>query len=443
MKKNLLRLLLFVIAGLLRFRQEIQTETFDNGTLPVPRGGNTVTLSYDNLPSTGVGLAGKRYIAAIRFDASTLVAYPEYSLNSVDVYLRDIPHNGFFLNIYRGGNSSAPGALVYKKFVAPSQLFSYSWNNITIDTTLSVINNNSDIWVGIDILAVTGQTVFMSLDSGPGNPNGSKIFIENQWRNLSFFGQGINKNWNLKLKIAGPSTQLPAKVQIVHNSPEPVAKNVDVFVNGQRVLSNFEYKKATPFLDFQPNTAYSISLTLPGQPLSSAVVTFNASFNEGENYVAAVQGDLQTGLRLVARPGAEVTGILGVGRIYATHGSPDAPEVDIRERTAGVLFSGVSFGEFTNYISLPLADYTLDFTLPGLSTPVVSFRVDLSAVAAIVAPVFATGYLNPASSSAPGFGLFAVLTDGTVIEFPKVPSIPPPPPPTGHSQRRSVTQPFI
>ncbi|MBK6682369.1 MAG: DUF4397 domain-containing protein [Ignavibacteriales bacterium] len=80
------------------------------------------------------------------------------------------------------------------------------------------------------------------------------------------FGQGINKNWNLKLKIAGPSTQLPAKVQIVHNSPEPVAKNVDVFVNGQRVLSNFEYKKATPFLDFQPNTAYSISLTLPGQP---------------------------------------------------------------------------------------------------------------------------------------------------------------------------------
>ncbi|MBK6682368.1 MAG: hypothetical protein IPG53_21400 [Ignavibacteriales bacterium] len=42
------------------------------------------------------------------------MAYPEYSLNSVDVYLRDIPHNGFFLNIYRGGNSSAPGALVYK-----------------------------------------------------------------------------------------------------------------------------------------------------------------------------------------------------------------------------------------------------------------------------------------------------------------------------------------
>ncbi|MBK6682367.1 MAG: hypothetical protein IPG53_21395 [Ignavibacteriales bacterium] len=60
MKKNLLRLLLFVIAGLLPLQaQEIQTETFDNGTLPVPRGGNTVTLSYDNLPSTGVGLAGK------------------------------------------------------------------------------------------------------------------------------------------------------------------------------------------------------------------------------------------------------------------------------------------------------------------------------------------------------------------------------------------------
>lgn len=422
MKKLWLSMLGIFITAFLPLRaQDIITEPFEN-SLPDPVSDNSATvLSYDGAPAFGVGIAGKPYIAGVRFDAATLSQYTGYFMNSVDVNIRIVPSGGLKVNIYRGGTTANPGPVVYSKSVPQDQLLAYSWNTITIDSNLTVNNANQDLWVGVQLGAQNGNVVCLTVDSGPAAPDGNRYFVNNTWTTLN--SMGVNKNWNIRLNISQQILQQTAKVQIVHNSPDPLVKKVDVYINNVKTLSNFEYKKALPFINFNSNQLYYITLTLPGQPVSNPLVVFTTSFIANKNYIAAVQGDVQSGFRLTLRPDALVFGDPQVSKIQVFHGSPDAPPVDIRERTAGLLFSNVAFGEYTEYKSLFPNSYVIDLTLPGSTVPVASFNVDLRYGAGVVASVFATGYLNPPAQNYPPLRLFGVLTNGNVIDFPRIDTV--------------------
>jgi hypothetical protein len=102
--------------------------------------------------------------------------------------------------------------------------------------------------------------------------------------------------------------------------------------------------------------------------------------------------------------------------LLAYHGAPDAPTVDILADGVGVLVPELAYGEFAGYLTVPAAEYILRVTPAGQNeTVVASFVAPLTDLGGGAAVVFASGFL----SSRPGnpFGLYAALTDGTVLEL--------------------------
>ncbi len=214
-----------------------------------------------------------------------------------------------------------------------------------------------------------------------------------------------------------PATEI-ARVQVIHNSPSPT---VDIYANGARLLDDFEFRTATPFIFLPAGVAIDIAVA-PGNSTSvdDAIVTFeNIVFDNGKTYVVianGIVGDEDFPFTLAVNDmGRETATQPNVVSFAAFHGSPGAPAVDVAARTIGTLVPNLAYGEFTaGYLSVPPATYYLDVLPAGSSTIVATFEANLSGLAGGAATVFASGLLG----NTPSFGLFAALPDGTVVPFP-------------------------
>lgn len=104
---------------------------------------------------------------------------------------------------------------------------------------------------------------------------------------------------------------------------------------------------------------------------------------------------------------------------FVLHGSSDAPTVDVIARSIATLVDNAGYGDLTDYISVNPALYTLDVT-PGNDNNVIvaSLLADLSSLSGKTAVVFASGFLTPSvNQNGSSFGIFAVLANGTVVQF--------------------------
>ncbi len=95
------------------------------------------------------------------------------------------------------------------------------------------------------------------------------------------------------------------------------------------------------------------------------------------------------------------------------HGSPGAPAVDLDVRGVGNVFSNLSFGNFTDYLSVDPDLYYLDIRPSGAPTILATYAADLSGLEGQSVTLVASGLLV----GQPGFAALAVLADGTVIEL--------------------------
>lgn len=211
-------------------------------------------------------------------------------------------------------------------------------------------------------------------------------------------------------------TDTIAKVQIIHNSPN--AGDVDIYVNGGLLLDDFAFQTATPFTEVPVGETVSIAVA-PGTSTSvdDAIATFDVVFEAGKRYYAVADGlvgfDFTVNLFDGAREAALNPGDVDVA---VHHGSPDAPAVDVAARGIGQLIDSLAFGDFTDYLSIAPDVYTLDILPNAVATIVASFEADVTTLAGQSALIIASGLLE----GEPGFGLIAVLADGTVITLPSV-----------------------
>jgi hypothetical protein len=210
-----------------------------------------------------------------------------------------------------------------------------------------------------------------------------------------------------------------ARLQVIHNSPSPT---VDIWLNGTKLLTDFKYRTATPFIDAPANTNLKIEVKLPNSvAATSAVATFNVTLAAGESYQAiatGIVGDAKTPFTLALSSGAtEKSSDTKKVAVAVFHGSTDAPEVDVV--TGGnVLFDNLKYLDIEGYAEVPAAKYILNIT-PALDnkTVVAAFTADLTTLAGSSVLVMASGFLAPKANE-PAFGLFAVLPNGTVIALP-------------------------
>lgn len=219
-----------------------------------------------------------------------------------------------------------------------------------------------------------------------------------------------------------------ARVQIIHNSPEPT---VDIYANADKLLDNFVFRTATPFIDVPAGVDITIGVA-PANSTSAAdaIATFPVQFEDGKTYVVVAAGVVGStpGFNLFVNDMGQETVVDGNVGILFFHGSPDAPEVDI---VAGgsPIFDDVSFGGFSGYLEVPAASYDLDVT-PGNdnSTVVASYIADLSFWSGRTATVFASGFLG---GGTPGFEPWVALDNGGTFPLKTGTTPPPPPPATG------------
>ncbi|MCE7926748.1 MAG: DUF4397 domain-containing protein [Haliscomenobacteraceae bacterium CHB4] len=208
--------------------------------------------------------------------------------------------------------------------------------------------------------------------------------------------------------------------QVVHNAPNPT---VDVYAGQVRLLDNFAFRTATPFLDVPADRTFSVGVAPDNSnSAADAIATFPVSFDTGKTYAvfaSGIVGNGATPFTLVVDPNAQESGTAGFVSAAVLHGSPGAPAVDVDAVfIADNLIENLAYGEFTPYQNLAPQKYDLAIRVNGSPDVVASFRADLSGLDGKSAYVFASGILN----GSPAFGLFAVLDDGTVLEFTATPT---------------------
>jgi hypothetical protein len=191
-------------------------------------------------------------------------------------------------------------------------------------------------------------------------------------------------------------------VRIVHAGPDAPSVDIDVGDDG-----NVDYSDLARFADtgaagiaLPSGEALQVGIRLVGGDKVTAFTT--PALPDGEEIFVIATGSLaeparaDDGFSLLA---VASTGSLGFIKqnpvVYALHGSPDAPAVDIYAGET-LLVENIAFGELSGTVQVPPGTYTLDFYVTGTGTgsPTASFDTpDLMAGGAYLA--VAAGELAP------------------------------------------------
>jgi hypothetical protein len=257
--------------------------------------------------------------------------------------------------------------------------------------------------------------------------DGSRITVD-----IAVGGEGW---WRFILDKASPI----ARVQAIHNSADLAAAVVDVWLNDTKLIENFAFRTASPFIDAPAGEEFTIAIqgpgsTSPDNPIWSQAYTLDAF----ETYVLVANGIVSPSGYDPVQPfdiyvypmGRESSMNTGETDVLVFHGSTDAPTVSVWEVGAGAgeLFT-FSYGDFAGYLELATSDYILEVRDETGTTTVAAYDAPLAALGleGQALSIMASGFLDPSmNSDGAAFGLWVALAGGgELIELgAPAPSIP-------------------
>ena len=222
-----------------------------------------------------------------------------------------------------------------------------------------------------------------------------------------------------------------ARVQVIHNSADPGASVVDVWLNGEMLIDNFEFRTATPFIDAPADRELQISILPPNSvSADNPVATFDFVLEGAEKYILIANGlitpeneDVLFNLYPYA-PAREMAQNAENVDVLIFHGSTDAPAVDLFEVTDGSqqVWNDLEYSDFTGYLPLPVDNYSLQIRDASGTNKVAQYALPLETYNAggQAVTIVASGFLAPVSAAQAQFGLWAALpTGGALIELPQ------------------------
>lgn len=202
-----------------------------------------------------------------------------------------------------------------------------------------------------------------------------------------------------------------AQVQIVHNSPSP---DVDIYVDGTLAVENFSYRSSTGLVNLPLNTVVGIA------PAGDDIIAeFPFALEQGVDYIVVASGILnntETPFTLLASTLNQEAQDNESFALKVLHGVTDAPAVDIYANGSLVIDSLV-YGDFTDYLQLPVGNYTIDITAHGAQQAVASFSAPLTGLGGGAGILYASGFLAGADTD-PAFALVLTTPSSYVIELP-------------------------
>jgi 5'-nucleotidase / UDP-sugar diphosphatase len=227
------------------------------------------------------------------------------------------------------------------------------------------------------------------------------------------------------------------RVQVIHNAPDPALASVDVYANGSKLLDNFAFRTATPYvylpagrvldLAFTPGTAETIQDAIAQIPLAplradrdyivmAAGVTKPADFKTNpEGHPTAFQLITTDKARYRVQNMQEL-------EMLPIHGAPDAPAVRIIDQSNPAMpwADNLFYSSVGDYVSTAAREHLIDLKTMD-DTLIATYLGALQILSPRTLVLFASGFADPAGNGAgaPGLGLY--LADGDGVVYPLTP----------------------
>ena len=162
--------------------------------------------------------------------------------------------------------------------------------------------------------------------------------------------------------VFGAQAADEARVRVLHASPD--APNVDVYANGNRVLTNVPFKTASDYLTVPAGTYTFEVRTAGAASASNPVLSATADLRAGTDYtVAALDRVAQIKARVFVDDNTAPAP--GKAHVQVIHASPDAPAVDIALKGGAVLVPNLPFGEQRGPLPVDAGTYDLEVRAAG------------------------------------------------------------------------------
>lgn len=193
---------------------------------------------------------------------------------------------------------------------------------------------------------------------------------------------------------AAPAAGL-ASVRVVHASPDAPA--VDVFVDGERALTDLAFGAATDPVPL-PAGDHGFAVVPAGGDLDEAVIEVDdAALAADAVYEIAAVGTLdEISAELYEVDAAPLPA--GLARVRVVHAAPDAPAVDVAVTDGDTLVAALEFPDASASAELPAGTYNLEVRPAGEEEVVLSLpNTPIPAGAAV--DLFAVGLLDDNSLS--------------------------------------------
>ena len=220
-----------------------------------------------------------------------------------------------------------------------------------------------------------------------------------------------------------------ARVQWIHNSPDPAIPSLDIYRNGEEVLSDLNFRAATGYTAVPAGVNWNIEVKEEGS--SATLATRELQLEADQSYVAIIAGNAESGFSVERPLSIEVRSSRRSAQLGAAtdvlffNGSPDFANARLFERSAlnDFLFGATTFGSFSGYSALPFIDYRIDLIdevdnslFATYDLILKQFNLEGEAIT-----LMTSGYRDTASNkNGPPVGLwFARSTSGLMIELPQ------------------------
>ncbi|GLV58902.1 hypothetical protein KDH_57300 [Dictyobacter sp. S3.2.2.5] len=178
----------------------------------------------------------------------------------------------------------------------------------------------------------------------------------------------------------------PAYVRIIHASPD--IGIVDVFVDGKKILSDFQFATVTDYVPIASG-AHKVQLALIGKGVDASIITQEMSVQAGVPYTIAALGTKKSGFsftsfvddNVIAGSGAKV-------RVY--HLSPGVGTASVSSQS-NTLVNQITYASASSYI--PLSSGTYSVTL-NADAPKASLSSQVTLKPWSVLSIFAVGLVQ-------------------------------------------------
>lgn len=222
-----------------------------------------------------------------------------------------------------------------------------------------------------------------------------------------------------------------ANIQIVHNSPDTAASQVDVYLGANQLFDDFQFKTATPFNSVPTNNPAIIAIA-PANSNDSSDAIYRDTFNlmDGQQYRLVASGVLNPnqyannpngkniGFKLQLNNPAIDSAESDSVSIEVFHGVPDFGEATLKIRNNKTLANNANFNQFSPTTKIKAGDGPLNL-LDANGNLIATFETPgFDTLGGEGGLLMTSGFAAPSNNNmGEGLSISYVLSDGQVIEL--------------------------